>query len=164
MTPTRSQLDAALPRVPSGIGAMSGDLTDPDERAVALDWLERLVAEAFPIPVEYGRDGMVTFRGVGFYLSEPEPVSTDPIDDEDDTDEQADGVENTIDWLTSLRQSRETARGGEVPNAGGPPASCPCGGSLFRSSTQRHRWAPDRELADRHRAPRFDPPSRSSSP
>jgi hypothetical protein len=39
MNPTRAQLDAALPRVPAGIPAMWGDLTDPEERAVALDWL-----------------------------------------------------------------------------------------------------------------------------
>lgn len=47
MTPTRSQLDEVLPYVPAGISAMTGDLTEPDERAVALDWLEGLLAEAF---------------------------------------------------------------------------------------------------------------------
>lgn len=53
MTPTRSQLDEALPPVPSGISALGGDLTEPDEpggdRATALDWLGKFYAEAHKI-------------------------------------------------------------------------------------------------------------------
>lgn len=45
-SPTRAQLDAALPRVPAGIPAMCGDLTDPEDRAAALDWLEALYRQA----------------------------------------------------------------------------------------------------------------------
>lgn len=40
---TRAQLDAALPRIPAGISALGGDLTDDEDRAVALDWLEHFL-------------------------------------------------------------------------------------------------------------------------
>jgi hypothetical protein len=50
MNPTRAQLDAALPRVPAGIPAMCGDLTDPEERAVALDFGEKWIAAALRVP------------------------------------------------------------------------------------------------------------------
>lgn len=40
------RLDAVLPRVPAGIPALGGDLTDTEDRAVALRWLCELYREA----------------------------------------------------------------------------------------------------------------------
>lgn len=109
MTPTRSQLDAALPRVPSGIGAMSGDLTDDDDRAVALDWLERLYVRAI-LPELEQRQAELN--------AEVQSVTESFVDDHDWTDEQIDGVRTTIEWLRSLRQSPPPAPGPVPPNAG----------------------------------------------
>ena len=48
MTP--EHIDDALPRVPAGISALAGDLTDTEERAAAVEWLWNLYRDALRGP------------------------------------------------------------------------------------------------------------------